>query len=229
MLEARHDVLAPTLPGHWGGPPLADAPAGALDALADALERVLDDAGLATAHIAGTSLGGHLALRLAARGRARSVVALAPAGGWADGDDLLAAEVLPLQRTLVALARSGAAHADAASATAEGRRRAMELQCEDAGPLAPDVVADAIRAVAGVDRRVLELPPERWDLDAERLTGPIRIVWGAADRILPWPRAAAGLQATLPHADWVLLDGIGHGVQLDAPLEAAQLILGLTA
>ena len=47
----------------------------------------MDDAGFETAHVAGNSLGGYVALQLAARGRARSVVALAPAGGWAEGDE----------------------------------------------------------------------------------------------------------------------------------------------
>ena len=47
----------------------------------------MDDAGFATAHLVGNSLGGYVALQLAARGRARSVVALAPAGGWAPGDE----------------------------------------------------------------------------------------------------------------------------------------------
>ncbi len=83
-LERRHDVLAPTLPGHFGGPPLADATEGEV---LDWLEAAMDDAGFETAHIVGNSLGGYLALQLAARGRARSVVALAPAGGWAEGDD----------------------------------------------------------------------------------------------------------------------------------------------
>jgi pimeloyl-ACP methyl ester carboxylesterase len=32
----------------------------------------------------------------------------------------------------------------------------------------------------------------------------------------------------LPHADWVLLDGIGHCPQVDVPLEAAELIVGFT-
>jgi len=46
-LERRHDVLAPTLPGHAGGPPLAhgDTTAGVVDAV----ERAMDDAGMATA------------------------------------------------------------------------------------------------------------------------------------------------------------------------------------
>src|SRR5439155_6734391 len=84
-LERRHEVLAPTLAGHAGGPVLkGDASA---EALADAVETVMDEAGFGTAHIVGNSLGGYLALQLAARGRARSVVALAPAGGWAVGDE----------------------------------------------------------------------------------------------------------------------------------------------
>ena len=55
-LERHHDVLAPTLPGHAGGPALP----GELHAgvLADAVERAMDDAGFATAHLAGNSLGG---------------------------------------------------------------------------------------------------------------------------------------------------------------------------
>ena len=57
----------------------------------------------------------------------------------------------------------------------------------------------------------------------------MRIVWGTADRILPWPRAAERWRAEFPQADWVELDGVGHGAQLDVPLLAAQLILGFTA
>jgi pimeloyl-ACP methyl ester carboxylesterase len=44
---------------------------------------------------------------------------------------------------------------------------------------------------------------------------------------VPWPRAAEGYRRLwLPHADWVVLDGVGHSPQLDVPLEAAELILG---
>jgi pimeloyl-ACP methyl ester carboxylesterase len=68
-----------------------------------------------------------------------------------------------------------------------------------------------------------------WPLDPERVTCPVRIVWGTADRILAWPRTAERYRAMFPHADWVELDGVGHGPQLDVPLEAAELILGFTA
>jgi pimeloyl-ACP methyl ester carboxylesterase len=71
---------------------------------------------------------------------------------------------------------------------------------------------------------------EGWPLDAERIECPVRIVWGTADRILPWPRAAARFRDdSLPHADWVELGGVAHLPQLDVPLETAQLILGFTS
>jgi pimeloyl-ACP methyl ester carboxylesterase len=71
---------------------------------------------------------------------------------------------------------------------------------------------------------------EAWRLEPERIACPVRVVWGTADRLLPWPSAAARyLRDWLPHADWVQLDGAGHAPQLDVPVEAAQLILGFTA
>ncbi|MDQ3724020.1 MAG: alpha/beta fold hydrolase, partial [Actinomycetota bacterium] len=120
QLERRHDVLAPTLPGHTGGPPIGGRVS--TDELLDAVERTMDEAGLATAHLVGNSLGGYIALRLAARGRAESVVALAPAGGWAEGDPALPqtlARFTGWQETLRAIGP----HADAIVRTAEGRRR----------------------------------------------------------------------------------------------------------
>jgi pimeloyl-ACP methyl ester carboxylesterase len=60
MLERRHDVLAPTLPGHAGAPPIDGDATEVL--LADTVERAMDDAGFETAHIVGNSLGGFVAL-----------------------------------------------------------------------------------------------------------------------------------------------------------------------
>ena len=120
-LERHHDVLAPTLLGHAGGPPLA----GAIDAalLPDAIERAMDDAGFETAHIVGNSLGGYLALQLAARGRARSVVALAPAGGWAQGDESFK-ETLGFLVAMQEQVSAAVPHADALLASGRGRRLA---------------------------------------------------------------------------------------------------------
>ena len=79
-LERRHEVLALTLAGHAGGPPIVGSVGDAL--FADEVERAMDAVGFGVVDIVGNSLGGRVALQLAARGRARTAVAFAPAGGW---------------------------------------------------------------------------------------------------------------------------------------------------
>lgn len=228
-LERRHDVLAPTLPGHAGGPPVEGEVSDAL--LADAVERAMDAAGFGTAHLVGNSLGGYVALQLAERGRAASVVALAPAGGWAPGDDSRR-ELFGFQAAMHAQLKAAAPYADAIVATAEGRRRATALTTTNFEHLPAELLAHQIRGAAGCAAGPLLEYAARadWDLDAQRIECPVRIVWGTQDKLLPWPSAAVRYRDEwLPHADWIELDGIGHCPQLDVPLETAQLIAGLTA
>jgi pimeloyl-ACP methyl ester carboxylesterase len=229
-LERRHEVLAPTLPGHAGGPPLdSDATA---TTLVDAVESALDEAGFATAHVAGNSLGAYPALALAARGRADSVVALAPAGGWPRGDDSVH-ETLDHFSGMYDALRRLAPHADAIVSTRAGRRRATAFTTESFDHIPPELLAHQIcgaAACTALDPLLGYARRHDWDLDAERIACPVRIVWGTKDRLLPWPASAARYRDDwFAHADWVVLDGVGHCPQLDVPLEAAQLILGLTS
>ena len=84
--------------------------------------------------------------------------------------------------------------------------------CKAAGPL----IENALR--------------EGWPLDAEKITCPVRVLWGTEDKLLPWPSAAARYRDEwLVQADWVVLDGVGHCPQLDVPLETAELIVGFAA
>jgi pimeloyl-ACP methyl ester carboxylesterase len=227
-LARRHDVLALPLAGHAGGPPIEGELSAAT--LPDAVERALDAAGIERAHIAGNSLGGYVALQLAARDRAESVVALAPAGGWAD-DSYLA--TLDLQAGLAEQARELAPYADAIVATPAGRRRATALITTRYEHIPATLLAEQLRGVAGCTDAARLIEHGRtadWALDAERITCPVRIVWGTDDQLLPWPSAAARYRTEwLPHADWVELEGVGHCPQLDVPLETAQLILGFTS
>jgi pimeloyl-ACP methyl ester carboxylesterase len=79
LLTREHDVLAVDLPGFGSAPALAHR-APTVNALAEAVEDELDREGLDRVHVAGNSLGGWVALELARRGRALSVVALSPSG-----------------------------------------------------------------------------------------------------------------------------------------------------
>src|SRR5689334_17801657 len=73
-LEAHHDVVALDLPGFGASPPLPADVSPTPRALADRVVAELDRLGLDTPALAGNSLGGWVALQLAARGRACRVV-----------------------------------------------------------------------------------------------------------------------------------------------------------
>jgi pimeloyl-ACP methyl ester carboxylesterase len=228
-LERRHEVLALTLAGHAGGPPIEGEVGDGV--LADAVERAMDEACFETAHLGGNSLGGYVALQLAARGRARTVVALAPAGGWAPGDESFK-ELLAFQSSIHEAAKAAAPHADTILATPEGRRRATQHITTSFEHIPPDLLANQLLGVAACPsaRELIEgCLRNGFPLDPERIACPVRIIWGTADQLLPWPSAAARYRTALPHADWIELDGIGHCPQLDAPTVAAELILGFTA
>jgi pimeloyl-ACP methyl ester carboxylesterase len=81
-LAAHHDVIAVDLPGHGESDPPPDDGDHTPPGYAVALAGFLDELGIAAAHTAGDSVGGWTALELAKLGRARSVVAIAPAGLW---------------------------------------------------------------------------------------------------------------------------------------------------
>jgi pimeloyl-ACP methyl ester carboxylesterase len=229
-LEREHDVLAVTLAGHAGGPPIEGEVSEA--ALADAVERAMDEAGFETAHLVGNSLGGYIALQLAARGRAKTVTAFSPAGGWALGDESFQ-ETLGFFRTMQDLVKAAVPHADAIFATPEGRRRATEFIVTNFEQIPAELLAHQLYGAAACKSAVplIEYAArEGWNLEAEKIACPVRIVWGTADRLLAWPATAARFRDDwLPQADYVELDGIGHCPQLDVPLEAAQLILDFSS
>ena len=228
-LERHHDVLAPTLVGHTGGPPLQNGASS--DVLADGIEQVMDAAGFATAHIVGNSLGGFVALQLAARGRAETVVALAPAGGWAKGDDSYK-DTLRHFVTMQEQLRAVAPYAEQIAASPGGRRQATQFITTNYEHIPAELVAHSISGAANCPAALALIDyaiGEGYDLDAERIACPVRVVWGTEDKLLPWPSAAVRYRDDwLPTADWIELDGIGHCPQLDVPLETAQLILGFT-
>jgi pimeloyl-ACP methyl ester carboxylesterase len=84
-LTGDFDVLALDLLGHGSGAKRLTAQEAHPRALAAAVADQLVDRGIDQPHVVGLSLGGCVALELAATGRCASVVALSPAGLWAEG------------------------------------------------------------------------------------------------------------------------------------------------
>jgi len=229
-LERRHDVLAPTLAGHAGGPPIGTDVSH--DLLADEVERAMDEAGFETAHVVGNSLGGYVALQLAARGRARTVVAFAPAGGWAREDDALK-ERLDYFVSMQELVKAAAPYAESILSSPEGRRRSTQDITTNFEHIPTDLLVHQLRGAANCPGALPLIEFARrhgYTLQAEKIDCPVRLLWGTEDRLLPLPRAVVRYREEwLPEAEWIELEGIGHCPQLDAPLESSELILGLTA
>jgi pimeloyl-ACP methyl ester carboxylesterase len=222
----RYEVFAPTMIGHHGGP---RSESFLLDtaALVDDIERQMDRLGWPTAHIVGNSLGGWVAFELERRGRARSVTAIAPAGGWRQhsptkyetvlkfllgGPALLAARLLgprilnlPFVRRLATLAVSGPAD----------------------GPSHPDLVAlidDATHCTAYVQLMVktLRLPGL---LELGNVAAPTQLVLCGKDRVFPSPRGTKYFIENLPAGTPVTrLEGLGHIPMLEAPGHVTELI-----
>jgi pimeloyl-ACP methyl ester carboxylesterase len=81
-LDADYRVLAPDLPGHGRSAPLDGCPT--VTAITDAVEADLDELKAGRVHVLGKSIGARVALELARRRGARSVVAIAPSGPTAE-------------------------------------------------------------------------------------------------------------------------------------------------
>jgi pimeloyl-ACP methyl ester carboxylesterase len=231
LLTEHHDVLVLTLHGHFRGAPVpAGEPVDVVSTL-DRLEVDLDAAGVSTAHLVGNSLGGWLAAELARRGRARSLTALSPAGGW----ELGSAEA---RRIGGRLSRSGrllhllAPRLDRLTRAAAFRRYALADLIADGGRhTTAEQSLLLLRSALGCEvyERVLAAaatqgPPAPF----HDLAIPARLVWGEVDRLLPSPRYSRRWRRVLPGADWVTLPGVGHVPTYDDPPALARAILDHT-
>ena len=229
-LEARHDVFAPTLPGHRGGP--AAPMVISVEAMADSVELSLDDAGIDRAHVVGNSLGGWLALELARRGRAHTVTAISPAGAWRNPLDLLRLQAtLGLTGRAMALPMMDLALAPVLS-TPVGRRLTFRRLMERADRM---TTAEAVGVLQ--DARECTVLPAL--LRAGRRQGkiaelaaaaecPIRVVWGRRDRVIPYGRYGRPLLERVTGVEQVSIPAAGHVPMHDAPILLRSLILELT-
>ncbi|HEY1516735.1 MAG TPA: alpha/beta fold hydrolase, partial [Solirubrobacteraceae bacterium] len=230
-LEAQHEVLALTLPGHRGGPPLNGFDPVSIKALADGVEDMLDAAGIDTAHLVGNSLGGWLAVELGRRGHARSVVVFSPAGGWRDYGDLR--RVIRLLSTgRAVLERHEQLKLEGLLRRPRFRRLALRAAMEHGDHIPAgetvDLIEDALGclAFAGFIAWIQSARPiERW---REPAAYPIKIAWPERDRTIPFSRYGRPLLEAIPEAEYVTLGGVGHVPMFDDPPLVARTILEVT-
>jgi pimeloyl-ACP methyl ester carboxylesterase len=225
-LEARHDVLALSLPGYGRSAPLPAEPT--VPALTDAVERSMDAAGLDAAHLAGNSLGGWIAAELAKRGRARSVVALSPAGLWTPRELRYTVAVLRASR---AGARVLARRADAAVATPVRRRVLFGHLCARPERMDPDDAALQLRLLAGspsFSETLTWTAAGHRPAGLERIGVPFRVAWGERDLVLP-PRQGPRWARLVPGAELVELPRLGHVPMSDDPGLVARTVLEVTS
>ncbi|WP_158726608.1 alpha/beta fold hydrolase [Tomitella fengzijianii] len=231
LLAVDHEVLAVTLPGHWGGPDARWGRTGAKD-MADAVELVLDECGWDTCHIVGNSLGGWIAFELEQRGRARSVTAIAPAGGWTT----LSMPAVRLGAAFLALSPLMIVARPFAS-WAVGVRRIQKaaMSVVTAHPAA--VPFDAAKRAMNAAIHSRALLPVLWSAvwdggltGLDSTTTPAQLVLCDKDRVIPWRVYARAFLDELPDtAGRLLLPDVGHVPMLEDPDLVARTVRGFIA
>jgi pimeloyl-ACP methyl ester carboxylesterase len=229
-LVARYEVIAPTLPGHHGGPSYpADQPI-TFEHSAAAVERLLDDLGIGAAHLVGNSMGGGIALELAKRGRARSVVALAPAGGWSRGDgegprvgSFFAKQVKMLKRTHAWSERIMRRPGTRRLAFREIMRHGELVSPADAAEISQAALHCSIS-----QRAIQALLADKAELtisDLDRIICPVLLATPQFDRVLPGPRHAPRYRREIPGVKAITLSDCGHMPMWDDTKLVTKLIV----
>jgi pimeloyl-ACP methyl ester carboxylesterase len=220
-LAARHDVIAVDLPGFGRSAPLA-GPSGVAE-IAAALTAFFAHLGLHRPHVAGNSLGGAIALELAAGGDVSSATALSPAGFWAPWEFWWGFGVLvTLRRTtflplplLQALVRP-----------AWLRVLAFGMIVRWPEHLTPERAMGDILALRDCAFSAVAQRAHKYAFQGEPRV-PVTVAWGTHDRIL-LHRQAARARRRLPGARHLDLPGCGHVPMSDAPNRVALTILATT-
>ena len=227
-LVPRFEVLAPTLHGHAGGPPPPDGPAHSIAHAADHFESLLDEHGVTTAHFAGNSMGGALSLEMAKRGRARSVVAISPGGGWEAHDSAEAERIIRWFARNQKLARATERHTPRLMRRPGVRRLALRDVMTRGDQVPPQEAVDlawsSIRCTVVEDVFATIRSGTARLVDLDRIDCPVLIAWGERDRILPMARHADRFRREIPGAEFRVLPGVGHTPMWDAPHVVASLI-----
>jgi pimeloyl-ACP methyl ester carboxylesterase len=217
-LSERYDVQLIKLRGHFGGDPFKEGIRPSFLALVDAVEEAMDEAGIESAHVAGNSLGGWIGMELGARGRARSVVAMSPAGGWVR-HPIAELRIAPIFVILRVTSKLGLPLRRFIARSAALRRSAMALVLRHGERVAPKTVENMIEGTARCPIFWAFLIPAlgKQTMLPRRFEQPVTFMWGTQDHILPLSFCADGWLQKFPDAKWQILPDVGHLTPLDVP------------
>lgn len=214
LLAERHEVVRMDLAGFGESPAYPQDKPYTMDNACRDLAANFEEWGLERPHVVGNSLGGAIALELAARGLVSSATALSPAGFFGGIDRYWALATLTMLK-LGASLPDAALRANARSAV--GRRLAGALLYAHPERLSFDSMYGDSLAL----KRASSFFPiirEGWsyELDATAISVPVTVAWGTKDRILPY-RQSHEARRRLPQAGHVALQDSGHVPMIDCP------------
>ena len=220
-LARERDAIAVDLPGFGGSAPLDGAPTP--ERLAGAVAELLDELGLETAHVAGNSLDGGVALELGRTGRARSVTCLSPIGFWTPREQSYGNLLLAWSRWS---ARAAAPVAPALAGNVVTRTLAGALMTARPWRIPPDEALGGTRNLAqspGFEATLAALQGWR-PRGLGEIACPVTIAWAQYDLLLI-PRQGRRARRALPAARHVTLAGCGHVPTWDDPDQVARVLL----
>lgn len=213
ILSRDFQVYTPNALGHRHGEPVRGATR--MSDIVDDAQRYLDSRGLSRPHLVGHSMGGHVAIELARRGRAASVTAISPSGFWPEGDGTPEAVIAGLQRS-VRLARWAGPAVKVLVSFAKGRRILMDtVVCYPermSSAQGRGVISDHAACTLG-DGFVISDEDRIARLDP--LPCPVTVAWAERDRILPLVKCEPIVRERIPGATFIVLPGVGHAAMVD--------------
>jgi len=218
----RHLILV-DLPGHGESPPMTPDGRSIPTILRDSVIGLLDELELKQPHMAGSSLGGMLALQTAAAGRAASVTALSPAGFWTSGREL--SYVIAVNQAMRAIGRRVRPFGRAMSRSSSGRAIIYASIVAKPSRVSPEQAWGDLTSFlnsASAMQAILAAPIPFTDAIPGEI--PVTIAWGTKDRLL-LPRQAQLAKARLPQASIIWLPGCGHVPITDDPQLVADVLL----
>ncbi len=221
LLQSRYfayhgcNALAVDLPGHGRS---EGAPLTTIGAMADWLASFMDAAGIGSAALVGHSMGSLVALECAARhpARARALALIGTAAPMPVGDGLMGAAREDRHAALDMLNIWGhSASAQIGGNTVPGMwmTGAYVRLLERARPQVLHVDLKACHEYA--DGRT----------SAAKIRCPVLFVLGTRDLMTP-PRSAKDLQAAIPEARTVVLEGAGHALMAERPDAVLDALIG---